>query len=483
MFRYRYYQKLAAEKDAFYAKVAAVARKVGMRDEWKGDLGLTGSNSARPAYLRKDIIDRIVEGATSKTNLVVYLEKIREMVKEVYGERYDALPISTCEAAVWVSLDTLASPPFSGRGDNYRSRYLALYESHAEHHLSYGRPFPPKYKDIFADRTNTAGELGIIGRRLANLDVLIVKAAGADYDVHGVRGMVTPLLTRIDPQATKARLKTAIERHIDTVSAVVGLGYDTAGYGYGAKADGKNSDLKKAMGDLAEEYDLPYIVDNARGTPFVGYHPADINAHVLTYSMDKVAGAITSGLIIGREDYMVPLRRAIGFFADRFGGGVSTYGKGAFIAFDMGREALVSQCAALEWILKNRRTIEKAIDDLYAITVEECAPVIEKYGRGIMIEKSYNGGGVELNYTRTWDGGRLGIPIFCIEDKAANLNLLSNAFGAMGLLPPSCDEGNITVTPGRGMLDADGNLIPERARVGVRAMNEVLLLLGDLVKE
>ena len=55
--------------------------------------------------------------------------------------------------------------------------------------------------------------------------------------------------------------------------------------------------------------------DNAWGTPFLGTDPRRIGADVMLYSMDKVAGASTSGLVIGREEPMVNIRRALGFTA------------------------------------------------------------------------------------------------------------------------------------------------------------------------
>ena len=45
--------------------------------------------------------------------------------------------------------------------------------------------------------------------------------------------------------------------------------------------------------------------------------------------MDKVSGAPTAGLIIGKEEVMVPLRRDLGVHGDRWRTGVS-HGKAAY---------------------------------------------------------------------------------------------------------------------------------------------------------
>ena len=117
MLRHQIYQELGRRKAEFIALVEKHAGKAGIPNEWKGTIGLTGSNSARPSYLRDDIIRSITEGARSTRNLIDYVEEIRVVVKEECGEEFDAVPITTCEAALWASLDVLASPPLAGRGE------------------------------------------------------------------------------------------------------------------------------------------------------------------------------------------------------------------------------------------------------------------------------------------------------------------------------------------------------------------------------
>ena len=483
IFRHQIYQALGRGRIDFLARVAGEAPRVGMPEEWKGAIGLTGSNSARPAYLRRDVIEAVAAGARSSRNLIEYAEDIRTVVKEEYGDDYDALPIATCEAALWAALDTLASPPIAGRGDGYRARYIALHEAHGEHQVGYGRPFPPKYKDVFADRANISGELGVIGRRLNNLDVIVVKMQGARYEPHGIKSFVVPLLTSVDAARTLARIRDVLAQQIDSVSALVSLGYDSIGYGYGEKRVGDVSVLKAGMGALASAHDIPYIVDNARGIPFLGAHPRDIDADVMMFSMDKVAGAPTSGLIVGRAECIIALQRALGWHSERFGGGSMTYGKGMFAAFDPGREALIGQLEALRWLQGHRDVVTRAIDGLHRIVVEELAALCARYGEGIRISRSYNGGAVEINYVDTWASGRVGIPIFSTEDKAAGMNLITAGVGALGILPPSPDEGNVVLTLGRGLLDEDGNLIDERARIAVRGLAIVLSLLGEFAEQ
>jgi hypothetical protein len=477
------YERLGATRAQFLDRCAGESRAFGLASELRGAVALSGSQSVRPAFLLPAVIDKMAAGARSPTNLVTYLEGIRDIVKRNYGNDYDAVPVATCEAGLWLCLELFATPPLAGRGEPYRSAYLALHEAYTEHHASYGRPYPPKYKDLFGERTNTGGEAGLMGHRLHNLDVVIVPVAGARYEPHGIKSFIVPLLTTASGEATCASVRERAERFGDRLSAIVSLGYDTPGYGYGQKSDGSTPDLMKGLAGIARDYDIPHIIDNARAAPFMGPPLARIGSDLMLFSMDKVAGAPTSGLIVGRSEYVIQLRRALGWHSDRHGAGGIAYGKGAYSIFDPGRETLVGQLAALEWLEANRGLVRAVVDELYAIVEDEMAPLMRRYSDRIRISKSYNGCGVEVNYVDTWQNGRAGIPIFNNEDKASGTNLLIAGLGALGYQAPSCEDGNIFITTGRGLVDDTGHLRRERARAAVRAMVRVLEILDDVTRE
>ena len=172
--RQHIYERLGSARAQFLDACAKESRAFGLASELRGSVALSGSQSVRPAFLLPVVIEKIAAGARSPINLVTYLEGIRDVVKRNYGNDYDAVPVATCEAGLWLCLELFATPPLAGRGEAYRSAYLALHEAYTEHHASYGRPYPPKYKDLFGERTNTGGEAGLIGHRLHNLDVVIV---------------------------------------------------------------------------------------------------------------------------------------------------------------------------------------------------------------------------------------------------------------------------------------------------------------------
>ena len=103
------------------------------------------------------------------------------------------------------------------------------------------------------------------------------------------------------------------------------------------------------------------------------------------------------------------------------------------------------------------------------IVKEEFANLNPKLRDGIIITKSYNSA-VEINYEGTWKDGKLGIPIFSIEDMYAGTNIFQTGLGHMGVIPTIAYDGNIFISTGLGTTDPDGNLIEDVARCGVKAL-------------
>ncbi|MFZ5634761.1 MAG: hypothetical protein ACOY40_18200 [Bacillota bacterium] len=468
-YKFQMYRQLQASIPSIYAEAKKAADEIGIPPEIRGKFGLTGAISGCPAPLRRDIMEAGEKGATEVIPLAKLMDELREIVKDVYGDQYDVAATSTCEAGLWLAFDTLFSPPMMGRGDNYRARYIAPYEKHLHHQGSYGRPFPARFKDIFADRGSTAGEFGFYGKRQNNLDTVIVPLVGASYDVHGIKYHPVPLLTGVDARASIERIAFHADIHKSMLTGITSLGYETPGYGYGEKDAEGTPVLQKLLAQLAHKYDIPYVVDNAWGLPFVGFDPRKTGADVVIYSMDKAAGAATSGLIIGKEEYMVPIRRAMGMHGDRYGT-TASYGKAAYVTFDPGKEALLTQIQALKVLRDKPEVLTRPVDDLERIVKEEFAKLPAKLLSGIIISKSYNSAAVEINYEGTWKNGEPGIPIFSIEDMYAGSNIFQSGMAQMGVIPTVAYDGNIYISPGLGTADEEGRLLEKETRYAVQAL-------------
>jgi hypothetical protein len=468
-FKFQMYKRLQQRIPQIYEEAKKAAETLNIPAELKGAFGLTGAISGCPSPLRSDIEHFMAQESKKVVPLNVYVDQIRELIKDFYGDEFDAAPVNTCEAGLWTAFDTLVSPPMQGRGDNYRTRYIAPLERHIHHQASYGRPFPPKYKDVLADRGSTAGELGFYGKRQNNLDTVLVPLEGAEYPVHGIKYHPVPLMSNVNAERSIIKLKEAAERNNTLLAGFSSLGYDTSGYGYGEKDSNGTPQLLKGIASIAQSYNVPYIIDNAWGIPFIGSNLKNIGADIMIYSMDKATGAATSGLIIGKEDAMVPIRRALGMHGNRYGT-TSSYGKASLVTQDPGKEGLSGQLAALRVLRDNPEVITKPVDDLYEIVVYEFSKIDPRIKDDFIISKSYNSGTVEVNYEKSWKHGRLGIPIFSIEDMYAGSNLFQDGCSQMGIIPTIAYDANIFISPGLGTTDSKGQLIHERAEMVVRGL-------------
>ncbi|HPI37461.1 MAG TPA: hypothetical protein PK397_05910 [Ignavibacteriaceae bacterium] len=477
-FKFQMYKRLQQKTGQIYADAKKAAESLNIPAELKGAFGLTGAISGCPAPLRDDIEHFMAQESKKVVPLAVYVDQIREVIKEVYGDDYDAAPVNTCEGGLWVTIDTLMTAPNQGRGDSYRTRYIAPMERHIHHQASYGRPFPPKYKDILADRGCTAGELGFYGKRQNNLDTVLVPLAGAEYPVHGIKYHPTPLLKNVNAKESLKKIEEVAKRNENLVSGFASLGYDTTGYGYAEKDKNGAPLLQKGLAELAHKYDVPYIIDNAWGIPFIGTNIKNVGADVMIYSMDKASGSATSGLIIGKEDVLVPIRRALGYHGNRYGT-TNSYGKAAYVTQDPGKEGLTGQLAALRVLRDNPKLLTKPVDDLYEVVVDEFSRIDERIRKHFLFEKSYNCSAVEINYENSWKDGKLGIPIFSIEDMYSGSNLFQDGMSQMGIIPTIAYDANIFISPGLGTTDSNGQLIEEKARMVVRG----LVMLIEIVCE
>ncbi|MDR3400109.1 MAG: hypothetical protein P4M06_21410 [Pandoraea sp.] len=481
LFRFDWYGQLRARAPELLEDAGKLADTLGIPDELRGRFGISASNSSAPGLLRAAVRDAIVETSGEYLPLNRLGDEIRRVVKSVYGDDFDAAPINSAEAGLAVVHDALIAPSLIGRGEPPRARTIVPYERHIEHHGSYGRPFPGIYKDIFADRGATAGELGLSGRRAENVDTVFVKLTGARYDVHGIKSYVCPLLVHVNPEASLHALEHAASVHASDLAGFATLGYDTPGCGYGVKDENGVSRLHRGIGALAAKFGVPYIADNAWGTPFLGTDPRRIGAQVMIYSTDKVMGGPTGGLIIGREDVMINVRRALGLHSERFGS-VSSHGKGSHIAFDPGKEALTGTLAALRLLRDDPEPFVAAVDTTWDIVLDEFSRAKGRLKPGILLTRSLNAGGVEINYQDTWRNGEFGIPIFSHEDRIAQTNLFNNALVRAGVAPNIADDANIFITPGAGTLDANGRVQEDRLRLAVRTVFETLILLQQLAE-
>ena len=469
-YRFQWYQEIYNNLPKILEEAGKAAKELGL-DKLKNKIGLYPGSSSCPGSLPKYVLDAIIKANQTPVLPVREVEdELREVIKDIYGDEYDAAVTNTCEAALRVCFETLFAPPTLRKGDAYRARYIAPYGEDFDFMAAYGRPFPPKYKNLFIDRSCSAGELGVEAKCLPNLDSIFVRLVGTKYEVHGIKFNPVPLMTGTDAEKSIERIAEVAERHADTLAGFESIGYDTPGYGYGEKDESGIPKLKKLIGQLADKYDVPYLVDSASCLPVIGLSPKDIGADIMVWSMDKAARAPISGLIVGKEEIMVPVRKSLGLGGQRHGE-VSSYSKALFSLCDPGRDSVVGLTAVLKTLRDDPDKIKRPIDKYHDIITEEFSALKpSRFRDKLIVTKSYTMGGTELNYERTWEDGEFGIPIFTSEDLFIKAHPIASALEEMGIYPALIYSGNIFLGPGLGTLDENAELNEEYARLGVRSL-------------
>jgi hypothetical protein len=469
-YRYQWYQEIYNKIPKILEDARKVAKELSL-DKLQDKIGLYPGSSSCPGSLPNYVLDAII-----KANKIPILpmrkveDELREVIKDVYGDEYDGAAVNTCESGLRVCFEILFAPPTMRKGDAYRGRYIAPYGEDFDFMVAYGRPFPPKYKNIFIDRSASAGELGVEGKSLTNLDSILVRLVGTKYEAHGIKFNTVPLSTRTDAHKSIERMAEVAARHAESLVGFESIGYDTPGYGYSEKDENGIPILKKLIGQLAAKYDVPYLVDSASCLPVIGLSPKDVGADVMVWSMDKAARAPISGLIVGKEEAMIPVRKGLGLGGQRYGE-LSSHSKALFSLCDPGRDAVVGLTAVLKTLRDNPKKITNPVDKFHDIVVEEFSSLKPRRFRDkLIITKSYTSGGTELNYEHTWDDGEFGIPIFTIEDAFANTNLFALAQEEMGVYPATIYSGNIFLGPGLGTMDENADLNEEYTRLGIKAL-------------
>jgi hypothetical protein len=476
VYRHQWYQSLYERMPEILVDAQQARVTLGL-DQLPQRLGLYSGMSSNPGSLPDYVLAAITAANRSDLQSVRAVEDdIRSLVKDLFGAQYDCAVTNTCEAGLRVAVEVLMSPPILRRGDMYRARLLTPLAEDHDWAAAYGRPFPPKYKNITADRSVSAGELGMDAKCLANVDTVYVRMPGARYEVHGIHQNLVPILLDIDVAASAAAFQTVAERHAGELSGVLAIGYDTPGYGQAHKDERGAPLLLRRLGDCARRFDVPFLVDCASAIPSLGFAPDDIGADVLAWSMDKVSRAPTCGLLVGTEEALLPIRRALGIGGARHGH-VSSHGKAAFSLADPGRDALVGLRAVLKTLHADPQRLVRPVHDLHRIVLEELAQLPATLRSALIVTCSDHMAAVEINYARTWDNRAFGLPLFTLEDAYVDLNPICRALEAMGVHAPSIYAGNILLSPGLGLVDAAGELEPMRARLAVRALVTALQIV------
>lgn len=106
--RYQWYQKIYEKTADIVRDARDFGEKLGLH-KLKDDIGMYAGSSSRPGNLPKYVLDEIVKANTGgKVMTLRNLEdQLRDVVKSIYGDEYDAAAANTCEACIRIALSTL----------------------------------------------------------------------------------------------------------------------------------------------------------------------------------------------------------------------------------------------------------------------------------------------------------------------------------------------------------------------------------------
>ena len=90
---------------------------------------------------------------------------------------------------------------------------------------------------------------------------------------------------------------------------------------------------------------------------------------------------------------------------------------------------------------------------------------------------------MEVNYENTWKDyattGRMGIPIYSIEDMYGGGHQLQVGMSQMGVVPTIAYDGNIYISTSLGTTDEDGNLLEKEMRTAVKCQVKLMEIIME----
>ncbi len=400
--------------------------------------------------------------------------EMREIVKDVYGDGYDTCPIASAEAAMWLACRSAFAPPSSVSGRRYRARYITPLEKHTGRQSSYGQIYPPQYKRFICEDDVARDRCSDTIRQIDDLDAVVVPLEGAGYVHHGIAYTPVALLTEVDAESSLEIIAATADVHAASLAGFLSTGYDTPGFGAAMRDDKGTPLLQSGMGQLAGEFDVPYIMDCGLSIPLLGATPASARATLAVYSLSEQPGWDSPALIVGLESLMTPIRKEAGLF--------KVPPLGGYVMKDTPYASLVPTAAVIAEQFHMLRTLRERprryadeVDDLNRVVLKELSSLPAKLKDCLKVTPSYGMLAVEVNYEDSWKEGT-GIPIFTMGDTNAGTHLMQLALDLMGASGIKVLDASIYITAGREESGAGPG--SDRVRYSIQCVTALLQILA-----
>lgn len=467
--RFRMYQHIAAAAPEILEEAGKVA----------ADLGLTGSGGpteSRQSGLPRDDVSLPEETSRLTAETRKSISEIREIVKDAFGDAYDACPVSSTRAGI--DLCKSAVIPFAAV-KRLTERAVVLSPRMKPTELLAGcSAIPPKYRLLpeFGPATihpESARDATEGGRVLA----AVVPMAGATYEYHGIAPAPVSMIAGSFPQASLETLAAAAESHAPWLAAVFASGTATPGCGLSPTRDDGIPEFHSGLGELAEEFDVPLVLDDSAAIPFLGPDLGRIGASAAVFGP---FGPGRPALAVGTEEIIMPLLHMTPICGKAGDGALyDERGDGARRPILPPSGGLRAMARLLKEVRENPERYTRLASRIYDIVTSEFAPLGDKFKTVLRFHKNYAALSVEVNYEDTWDDGQ-GFPIFSSEDGLRGTHLLREGLKRMGIANVSISDASITFGPPREALELDPavSLDPEQTRLEARALVALLRIIG-----
>jgi hypothetical protein len=398
--------------------------------------------------------------------------EMREIVKDVYGDAYDACPASSVDAAMWMVCRTVLDPSRRTSGRELRASYLMPWEKWTSKLSSFGCVHPPRYEGLLWDESRWAG---LSPQRIENLDAVVVPLQGAVYANHGIAYTRIPFLTEVIPESSIEVMAVTAEAHIRSLVGFFSQGYDTPGLAGGIRDESGIPALQLGLGQLASEFDVPYVVDSGHSLPLLSTGGILPDSSITVYRLGPDLGSQSPAIIIGQEDLVTPLLKQAGLH--RTPPLLSYAARGAPFASCVPVPGILwSQVQLLRLLKERAQRFSEPVNDLSSIVftaLDQCPARIKEELR---VTASYGMMAVELNYEDTWRHG-IGLPVFTEQDTRSGTNLLQLGLDLMGAKGVWVHDASVYLSAAWGDLQ-DPSLDQDEATYAARCVALLLDILS-----
>lgn len=456
-YKFRMYQELARSARTILEKASALAEK-------------SPEDAARPSHAPESPPRRMPpEGEAG--DVLELVEKIRGIVKDAYGEAYDACPVSSTGSGL--ALLRAAAIPCFGAAESEglpgEDRWAVVLRQKPSEMVAGLRPLPPKYA-LLPEFTAAINQNAKTHPR-----AFVVPLAGATYSYHGIIPAPVAMLAGAHTEPTLDAVAAAAEACLPHLSAIIAMGTGIPGCGFSPVDENGLPELHAGLGEIASEYDVPLLLDSSTAIPFLGPDLSKL----------KVAGAVFGpfgkggpGIIIGTEELVVPLlEMSPGSGSHGRGHSVPGYGLEPHLP---GPHFLVETLELVRSALEDPELFKKAVDKLYDIAVEELSPLKDEFKQPLLFRKSYETLSIEVNYEDTWDDG-IGFPVFSFRDIRHGTHLIREGLKSMGAMNISVLDASIVLQiPRKTLAQAQNPQADlETLRQDLRSLVALLKIIGE----